>query len=257
MNKSKLVVFLLVCCMIVIISSCKKKEPKVQPSNTSAITLVIKAKYGTQSFALNSPNIDTAGRYLTMSALQFYLSHINLIKTDNTTVSFDSVAIVDFSDTTTLSITANIAPGSFTGISFGCGLDSIQNMNNANDTSWHFPNPYSYLWQMYWDMFSAYRFEVMEGKWAPTSTSNMPYPLIYHIGTNAASRQTKLNKSFSVCCNTPYTLTLYLDVQQIFSNSTTGEYINIVTEPETASGSADNPAIMTTFADNFSKAFTF
>src|ERR1035441_7128768 len=78
MNKSKLVVFLLVCCMIVIISSCKKKEPKVQPSNTSAITLVIKAKYGTQSFALNSPNIDTAGRYLTMSALQFYLSHINL-----------------------------------------------------------------------------------------------------------------------------------------------------------------------------------
>ena len=229
-------------------TSCKKNK-------TATVTLIMNAKYGTQNFALNSANVDTAGRYITMTSLKFYLSHINLIKTDGSAVSVADLAIFDFNDASTLSISIKNVEGDFKGMSFGCGLDSNQNKAAANDSV--FPNPYSGLWDMYWDMNSAYRFEVMEGKWATTPTSNMPDFLAYHLGTNAAYRQTQLNKSFSVCCGTPCTLNLYLDIQQIFSNNSTGEYINIVTEPETSSGFGDNPVILTTFADNFSKAFTF
>jgi len=235
--------------------SCKKPAVTPSPANVFKFNLQLKAKYGSQSFALNTPNIDSSGRFISITALQFYLSHINLIKTDGSKVNLSSAAIVDFSDTTTLTISGNIAAGDFTGISFGCGLDSIQNKSNANDSV--FPNPFSGLWNLYWDMVSEYRFEVMEGKWDTQDTASFRNFLVYHIGTNAAYRSTQLNKNFSVCCNTPYTLTLYIDVQQILSNNTTGETINIVTEPETSSGPGDNPAIMPAFADNFSKAFTF
>ena len=211
--------------------SCKKPALTPSPANVSKFNLQLKAKYGSQSFALNTPNIDSSGRFISITALQFYLSHINLIKTDGSKVNLSSAAI------------------------FGCGLDSIQNKSNANDSV--FPNPFSGLWNLYWDMVSEYRFEVMEGKWDTQDTASFRNFLVYHIGTNAAYRSTQLNKNFSVCCNTPYTLTLYIDVQQILSNNTTGETINIVTEPETSSGPGDNPAIMPAFADNFSKAFTF
>ena len=232
-------------------SSCKK--PKVNNTTTPAFTLQFKAKYGSQSFALNSPNIDSAGRYVAMTTLQFYLSHINLIKTDGSKVLLADAAIINFSDSVTLSISVNTLQGDFTGLSFGCGLDSNQNKATPNDSL--FPNPFSGDWGMYWDMNTAYRFEVMEGKWASTPTSTMPNYLAYHIGNNIAYRQTQVNKNFSVCCNAPYTLTLYLDVQQIFSNNITGETINIVTQPETSSGVGDDPAIAAAFADNFSKAF--
>ena len=249
MRKFKLLVFLMLFAVIIFSSSsCKKEGP-------ATFTLVMKAKYGNQSFALNATNTDATGRYISMTSLTFYLSHISLIKTNGTTVTLSDLAIFDFTDSSTLSVSVNNVEGDFSGISFSCGVDSNQNKTNANEAV--FPSPFSGLWGMYWDMNSGYRYEVMEGKWAATDSFNMPNYLVYHIGNNINYRQTKLNKNFSVCCKTPGTLTLYLDVQQIFSNSITGESINIVTQPETSSGVGDNPVIASTFADNFSNAFTF
>ena len=149
-------------------SSCKKPDKTIK-TTTPAFTLQLKAKYGSQSFALNSSNIDSAGRYVSMTTLQFYLSHINLIKSDGSKVLLAEAAIINFSDSTTLSINVNTLQGDFTGLSFGCGLDSIQNRASPNDSV--FPNPFSGDWGMYWDMNTAYRFIVMEGKWSTTPTS--------------------------------------------------------------------------------------
>jgi len=227
-------------------AACKKD------SSAPVFTLRIMGKYGNQSFTPNVPNTDAAGRYISFSLIRFYLSHINLIKSNGSLVNVAPVALFDLSDTALFSVSANNIQGSFTGISFVCGLDSL-----ANDTTDPYTNqgPLSGAYDMYWPMIK-YQFETMQGKWDTANTASYPYGLLYHIGTNAAYRQTQLNQSISVSGNST-TLTLYLDIAQIFNNTATGETINIVTEPTSSSSLADNPAILPAFADNFSHAFTF
>ena len=234
--------------IVLAFSSCKK------PGAT--FTLQIKAKYGTQDFRLNSTNIDPSGRYVQISALKFYLSHINLIKSNGSLVSLANVAIFDFSDTTALSISASNIQGDFSGISFACGLDSLAN-DTTDPLNYAMPNPLSGDYNMYWPMIK-YQFEVLEGKWDTAVMPIMRNTLVYHIGTNPAYRLAQLNKSFSVS-NSNYNMVMYLDVEQIFNNTTTGETLNIgiLNQQSSMSSSTDNPAVLPIFVDNFSKAFTF
>ena len=227
------------------LSSCKK--------NGATFTMQLKAKYGNQSFRLNSTYIDPAGRYVNMGTLKFYLSHINLIKSNGSQVKVMDIAIFDFSDTTALSVSVPNIDGSFTGISFACGLDSVT--NTSDPLNYSVPNPLAGDYNMYWSMLK-YQFEVLEGKWDTQDSAFLRNPLVYHIGTNTAYRQTQLNKSFSISSSN-YNMVVYLDVEQIFNNTTTGETLDLVTESSTMSSSSDNPAVLPKFVDNFSKAFTF
>ena len=246
MKAIKLLTALLVVALFTL-SSCKKDGP-------TTLTLQVSAKYGTQGFATHAANKDAAGRFIEISTLEFYLSHISLIKTDGSKLALTDVAVFNFNDSSTLSVSFKNIQGDFTGLSFGCGLDSAQNNSNPND--YQAPNPLSADYGMAWPMIQKYQFESIEGKWDTAVMPIMRNGLVYHIGTNQAYRTTQLNKIFSVK-GSPTTLVLYLDVAQIFNNTTTGETLDIVTEPTSQSGSTDNPVILTTFADNFSKAFTF
>jgi hypothetical protein len=229
------------------LAGCHKTGP-------TSFTLQLKAKYGNQNFEINSVNTDQQGRYIDFTTLKFYLSHINLIKTDGSLVKVSDVAIFDFSDTTNLSVTVNNIQGDFSGISFVCGLDSLTN-DTTTPRLYSAPNPLSGDYGMAWLMLN-YQFEVLEAKWDTTPGPVYHNALLYHIGTNAAYRQTVLNKSFTVKDN-PYNMVIYLDAAQIFNNNTTGENLNIVTQGSTMSGSTDNPTVLTTFCNNFSHAFTF
>jgi hypothetical protein len=227
-------------------SSCKKEGP-------TTFTLQLKAKYGTQNFELNSFNTDAAGHFLQTQNLEFYLSHINLIKSDGTLVPVKTVAIFDFSDTTNLSISVSNIEGEFTGISFACGLDSLMN-DTTTPADYQAPNPLSGAYNMPWPMMK-YQFEILDGLW-DTQDTFLHNAFLYHIGTNSAYRTTSLNKTFTVSGN-PYTLVMYLDLAQIFKNTTTNEALSIVTQSSSMSSSADDPTILPTFADNFAKSFTF
>ena len=191
-----------------------------------------------------------------VSALEFYLSHIYLVKTDSTLVKVSDVALFDFSTPSSLTISVNKLSGDFTGISFVCGLDSLMN-DTTRPLYTLAPNPLSGSYDMYWDMLTAYRFEVLEGKWDTAVMPIMRNGLVYHVGLNTTYRQTQINKPFSVCCGKPYTLNLNLDIEKIFFNTSTNETLDIVTQASTSSLPTDNPAIAATFADNFSKAFSY
>ena len=227
--------------------SCKKETTK------SNFTLQIKGKFGQQAFSFNSPVTDSTGKVIMFNTLQFYLSHINLIKSDGSLVNVAPVALFSFNDSM-LTVTGSNVPGNYRGISFSCGLDSL-----ANDTTspnlYLPPNPLSGSYNMYWPMIK-YEFELVEAKWDTAQLPVLRNAIVYHIGTNAAYRTVQLNQNFTVT-GPAYNLVLYLDVAQIFNNSTTGESINFVTEPSAMSSPFDNPALLPAFADNFSHAFTF
>ena len=215
-------------------------------------TLQLKAKYGDQSFAIHTPNTDPAGRKIQVENLKFYLSHVTLIKTDNSETELKDVLFCDFSNPTTLPFNCANVTGDIKAIRLSCGVDSVQNLTDPDAVT--SSNPLSGYNGMYWSWLK-YQFEVLEAKadTTTTGTGTFNWHPVYHIGGNALYRTTTISKSFSVCCDTKYTLNVALDVKKIFFGTQT---LDIITEPSTQCAASDNPVIAPKFVDNFSQAFS-
>lgn len=227
------------------ISSCK-------PKKEGNFTLQMAGKYGNQSFALGTPNTDPEGRRIQVEKLKFYLSHITLIKEDNSEIEIKDVALIDFENPGAIIVKAD-ADGNFKAIRFGLGVDSIQ--NNTDPLSVPSSNPLSGDNGMYWSWLK-YQFEILEARCDTTNTGTGIFnwfPL-YHIGGNAQYRQVVINKSFTVCCNNKSTVTLTLDAEKIFYGST--QTLDIITESTTQMGPSDDPNVAIKFVNNFSNAFS-
>ncbi len=227
------------------ISSCK-------PKKEGNFTLQMAGKYGNQSFALGTPNTDPEGRRIQVEKLKFYLSHITLIKEDNSEIEIKDVALIDFENPGAIIVKAD-ADGNFKAIRFGLGVDSIQ--NNTDPLSVPSSNPLSGDNGMYWSWLK-YQFEILEARCDTTNTGTGIFnwfPL-YHIGGNAQYRQVVINKSFTVCCNNKSTVTLILDAEKIFYGST--QTLDIITESTTQMGPSDDPNVAIKFVNNFSNAFS-
>ncbi|MES2620918.1 MAG: MbnP family protein [Bacteroidota bacterium] len=231
--------------ILFLFSSCERKI------ETGNFTLQFKAKYGEQDFAINTPNTDPEGRRIKLELLRFYLSHITLIKNDNSEIELKDVALIDFSNPLSLSYNLDNISGDFKGIKFGAGLDSIQNLTDPSTIDDE--NPLGNQ-EMYWS-WMKYIFEVLQAKCDTTTTGNgaFNWSPSYHIGTDAMYRQTELTKDFSVCCDNKYTLTVWLDVKKIFYGST--QTLDIITQRTTQMGNGEDPAVALTFVNNFSQAF--
>ena len=232
---------------VVLISSCHKPKD-------GNFTLQIKAKYGDQSFVTGSSNTDPQGRRIQIEKLKFYLSHIKLIKTDNSEIELKEVALCDFTDPNSLRINVDGVKGDFKAIRFGCGVDSVQNLTDPNSIT-DDANPLSNYSGMYWGWLK-YQFQILEARCDTTTTGSGVFnwfPL-YHIGLNPQYRQVELSKTYSVCCDNAFTLNLVLDVKKIFYGST--QTLDIISESTTQMGAQDNPLIAPKFVDNFSQAFS-
>jgi hypothetical protein len=224
-------------------TGCKKDK--------GTLTLQIKARYQGQDIVFNKQYTDPDGNTLSFSLLQFYLSHLTLIKTDNSQTEISSVNFVDVADPTSLSLSFNNLQGDFKGIQFGCGVDSVQN-STAVKTNGVGPLETG---TNYWSMLQ-FQFQVLEGKWDTTlSHGFLTQPLVYHVGTNPLYTHSSLNHSFSVCCSKTTTLTIYLDVDKIFSGGPAK--LNLPADDYTQCANAQELQVAAKFANNFSQAFTF
>lgn len=237
---------LLVCFLGAMLPSCRKEKKE------GNFTMQLKAKYGDAPFSIYGTNIDPQGRRVQIDNLKFYLSHIKLVKTDNSEVELKQVILCDFSNAASLTFNTNNLEGDFKAIKFSCGLDSAQ--NESDPLAYPAGEPLSGENNMYWSWLK-YQFHVVEGRCDTTTTGTGSYNwfLRYHIGGNALYRSTTINKSFSVCCNNKAAINLVLDVKKIFYGVQT---LDIVAEPETQSGATDNPVVAPKFVDNFSQAFS-
>lgn len=229
----------------VFFSSCKKNKE-------GNFTFTIRATYGNESFAIGSPNTDPQGRRIQIDNLKFYLSHITLIKPDNSEVELKEVMLCNLSDPNSLTFTVPNLNGDFKAVKFSSGVDSVQ--NETDPLSVPSSHPLSSDNNMYWSWLK-YQFELLEARCDTTTTGagNFNWFPRYHIGGNALYRTTTLNKNFSVCCNNKYSFKVVLDVKKIFYGAQT---LDIITEDDTQSGPTDDPVVAPKFADNFSQAFS-
>ncbi|MEZ5002242.1 MAG: MbnP family protein [Chitinophagales bacterium] len=117
---------------------------------------------------------------LSISKLRYLVSDFKLFNANGDTVSFAGYNLVDVTNSTGLSFvtTEEVPQGTYTGISFVFGFDSVSNVSNAyadlNVATWNWP-----------DMLGGgYHFMQMEGKYLENDVE-MPYA--YHNGTAKVS----------------------------------------------------------------------
>jgi hypothetical protein len=252
MNSIKAFLFVGLTFLLLCAAGCKKTK-------TGTFVLQLKGSWGSQGFVEDSFYVDPAGHVLTFSNFTFYLSHINLVKTDGSIVSAAPVAYFSFNNPGVLTVQLNNVDGDFKALTFGCGVDSIQNLFNPGaqavlDTI-SADNPLNGNFNMHWPMLN-YEFEVVDGKWDTAALPLMRNPLTYHIGTNAVYHNTTVNHSFSVCCGKTTTLNLNLDVRKIFYGNTDTLNVADPLQSTTQMGIYDRPSTGATFALNFSQAFS-
>jgi len=239
-----------VCC----ISSCNK-------SKTSTLKIQLHPQYGTRNFALGAYNTDPSGKYVQFNNFQFYLSHIYLTGANNTKVKVTDISFFDLSNPATLTLTVPNVEGSFSGITFYCGVDSF--MDTISPISTTGPSgleqgaPY-----MFWSML-LYQFENVGGKWDTMQVANMRNALLYNVGGfTCLYKQVSLASSFVVNPGATVTKTLNLDIEKLFYNGST-QTLNIATQGYTScdtvaanGGSPSQLVIAQQFATNFAGAFS-
>lgn len=224
------------------------------------LTIHFNAVYGSQYFDLDTFNTDPDGRIVQVSMLEFLVSHITLVKTNNSTIEISPVNHLVLWDTTaSYNVTVNNIEGNFKGINFNCGIDSTQNNSitpadvPVSDPLGYYPYGTSGSETMFWQMIK-YRFEVLQGSAGTVKSDTMPVGLAYHVGGNSYYQLTQLSGNFSVCCESNTTVNITLDVEKIFNQP--GDTINVFTQSHAGSTLTDNPAVAAQFAVNFSQSFS-
>lgn len=218
------------------LASCRK--------DPATLSLTVQPKWGSDNLQLNTTYSSTGG-YMNFSSFGMYLSHIKLVKADNSEVEVDSMALINYANNA-IKIDLKAVEGSYKGIKFGIGLDSAQNAISpaqVDDQSAYKPDV------LYWAQGLDHLFIAMEGH--SGSTSSLGNIFFYHIGTNAMYRTTEVDQPFSVAAGGSTSLTLDADISKVFSGA---NGVNVLTQPGTHS--TDSVAIAVKVADNFTQIFT-
>ena len=151
----------------------------------------------------------------TVKILKFYLSHINLKKTDGGMVKISDVAIIDFSDTTFTNFSLKGEQATYKSVEFGLGLDPTQNASDP--ASFTLDHPLSSFFGMYWSWGMKYRFIIMEG------TSNEKLSLggnddvhfAYHPGADDFYQSYTLPLNFTISSSAT-NIVINIDFDSIF-----------------------------------------
>lgn len=232
--------------LLVLLNGCKDDKP------SSKFTLNFAAKYGAENFKLDSSYVNSDGRTMKFEKFKFFVSHITLIKNDNSELELKDVAIIDFSKPTTLRLSADLDEGDFKAIRIGLGVDSAQNLTVPQQAPASSALHSSQTGEMYWSWLK-YTFQFIEGKYAEPGSENYYGAILYHIGTDALYRTIIFNQTINVCCEKETQHTVTLDVKKIFDGPPA---IDLPTEGVTESQESKY-AIAEKFVGNFEQSFSF
>ena len=223
---------------ILLLASCHK--------DPGTFSIKFQPKFGAADLKLDTVYSTPDGKYLKFSSMGLYLSHIKLVKMDNSEVEVDSAALFIYANN---AITMHLAAvnGSYKAIKFGIGLDSTQNLRDPSIVPGNDPvYADNTLW---WGAPRFHLFTQMEGY--AGSTSSLGSIFFYHVGTDPMYRTATVTKSFSISDGQATALTLNADLEQVFYGANS---VNVLTDPYTHT--TDEPVVATTVANAFTQIFT-
>jgi len=232
--------------LAVTVYSCK---PKKEDGN---FKVTLRGYFGSQPLSFSSIYDAGDGKQYYFSKLKFFLSHITLIRTDNTEVEINPVAYFEFGSSKWSSFTAKAPAGDYKGIKLSVGLDPSQ--NNTEPDNYPADNPLGPKEDMFWSWLK-HRFINLEGR-GDTITGNFVngVGLVYHVGLDTCYRTTILSNGEFTIADEDKEMFLHLDLKKVFSGS--ADAIDFYTEPGTQSEPGDLPTAIR-FANKFSESFEY
>ena len=236
----------LLCLILLFTLSACHKDP-------GTVNLRLRPMFGTSDMSLKTVYASADSNNFKFELFKMYISHVKLIRTDNSTVEISPVVYLS-SDGPLSMPTVQAPSGSYKGIQFYIGVDSMQ--DNTDQNYFTNVNPYdpsplnSGTHDMYWSSALKYVFVKLQG-WADHN-SNPQHTFLYHVGTNPYYTPVTVLKSFSIADGSQTSLVLNTDIQKIFYGVSSP--VNVAVESNTHTD--DAPAIAAHFMTNFSNTFS-
>ncbi len=156
---------------------------------TGSMTIEIEHVWGTDlvPFLYKQPMVQPmSGDSLTVNVLKYYISNIQLIKPDGSTLSLPNSYYLIDPENNKIDI-ADIPKGEYTGINFLIGVDSTANCSGIQEGALNPSNG------MFWSWSTGYIFVRAEGYSNHSATGNF----LYHLGGYQGPYNAIRAKSFS------------------------------------------------------------
>ena len=206
------ILYLLPALLILAIVGCKDDPPTPDPAK---FQLKFAWKWGNQDLVMDQFYDDApAGRRFSFQTFKYYISNLELIKSDQSTVSVNKVALFDLYEPTALSMEGEVPVGNYTGFKFALGLDSLQNGTAPSD--YPVEHPMSSVNGMYWSWFTNYIFVKIEGS-ADTIGGLDPDIFLFHVGLDSNRQDLAFTgQDIAVTEGATTQRTVNIDLQKIF-----------------------------------------
>ncbi len=202
-----------------------------------------------EPIALNEEFVNENVPTVRVELLKFYLSNVQ-IQND---AALTDVEVVDFKEGRTSLTFSDLEAGTYPGLTFDVGLNPDQNGSNPVDFA--IGHPLSASWGMYWSWAQKYRFVILEGRGASDGVidgSSTDFIIAFHPGMDGWNQLVELNKGFTIQEGKTSTVTIQIDVDDVF-NGPAGEMdLNVDHVSHTTPTDRD---IALQFIENFAAAF--
>lgn len=237
--------------------------------NRVLVSLEVSKYFGSSEFKLGTSYTNSSGNQLTFNSFRYYLSNVNFVKSDGTSVPvYNSYYAMEMNNDETgdggnipswviwkaknrEKVFVYIPADNYTSIKFSIGVDPTYNddmtkhagelrlyNNLAQDNGW--------MW------FTSYIFSRMKGT---CSNCTSPQTFVLDTGSNSSYRTVTvpLGKTVTTAADKDVKIKLKMDISKLFTS------LNVGSLPGGSGDriiSATTPTEMTTLSDNYSSAFS-
>jgi len=234
MKKSKNIIIALIAIVLFACSSKKENDPSPNTGETPTGMLYMHLHNYLDITEVDDYNIvytTNAGRKISLTTGQFYISDIKLVKLDGSIYAIPNKTILKIQTNQVYQL-GLVPVGNYKSIQFKVGLSSTQNSHTpSNSVSDIFNQPA--MWFSSSAQPDGYVFLNFEGKIDTTTAANdleanMQF-FQYHIGTNNNYKQVVMpDKNFTVVKDQSEYLHLYADYVKLFNGIQLNNHNNLI-----------------------------
>ncbi len=239
--------------MIFILSSCGNKDTVTPATPTGTFLFHLHTDIDSSEVAAyNTVYTTRSGRKISLSLAQLYISGIQLVKLDGSTVDLTGKKILKTFESEDI-LVGDAPVGNYKSVRFKVGLDATTNALNASKDS--LLNSRQEMWFSSASQPDGYIFLNVQGTIDTSSTLNKPLvPFVYKIGTNANYTQISMeDKNFTIVEGKAVFSHININYRNLFTGITLHQTGNL----SVTTASANSSALALKIVNNISSMFSY
>ncbi|MEM9052362.1 MAG: MbnP family protein [Bacteroidota bacterium] len=182
--------FSLLLIAVFLLAGCNDDE---ESSPESKVFVTFNPRAGGEDLQLGETHTNMMDYPYSVSLMKFFISNIELITTDGTSIELSDIEIIDIGENKrTLEFT--VPEGNYTGVRYDLGVPA--EMNGVNDSTFstaQYPAGHplnEQTTQMYWQVSAGYKFFSFEGRYdIEPNDGLLPNTFLFHTGHDVLFRE--------------------------------------------------------------------